>query len=206
MRDEFTARQRAITLRLSGRSIKSICSALGRSALWFHKWGRRYLESGAAGLYDLTRANHQVARRKPQSFRPTLMALEQRDCPATATFSAGELLVLGTAPQGQTIQVATQGQDLVVTDGQHEIWRQAANTVSKLTVATGAGPDNVTIHLTETGNVLAQSLQVQIDTGAGNDTVTCTCENIATAINANVKLGSGNDTLSSSGGTSVRPR
>jgi hypothetical protein len=30
MKDEFTARQRAITLRLSGRSIKSICSAPGR--------------------------------------------------------------------------------------------------------------------------------------------------------------------------------
>jgi hypothetical protein len=137
----------------------------------------------------------KAARRKPQSFRPTLTALEQRDCPATATFSGGELLVVGTAPQGETIQVATQGQDLVVMDGQHEIWRQAANTVSKLTVITGSGADNVTIHLTETGNVLAQSLQVEIDTGAGNDTVTCTCENVATTIRANVNLGSGDDHL-----------
>jgi transposase-like protein len=68
MRDEFTARQRAITLRLSGRSVKSICSALGRSEFWFHKWWRRYLESGAEGLYDLTRANHQVAQRIPPSW------------------------------------------------------------------------------------------------------------------------------------------
>src|SRR5262245_28505542 len=115
--------------------------------------------------------------RKAQSFRPSVVALEQRDCPATAVFSAGELAVLGTAPQGETIQVVTQGQDLVVLDGQHEIGRQAANTVTRLSVATGAGADNVTIHLTETGNVLAQSLQVQIDTAAGNDTVSCTCEN-----------------------------
>src|SRR5262249_51850574 len=106
-------------------------------------------------------------------FRAAVMALEQRDCPATAVFSAGELMVLGTAPQGETVQVATQGQDMVVLDGQQEIFRQTASTVTKLSVTTGAGADNVTIHLVETGNVLAQSLQVQIDTGAGNDNVSC---------------------------------
>jgi hypothetical protein len=136
-----------------------------------------------------------AARRNPKSFRPTLTTLEQRDCPATASFSAGELLVLGTAPQGETIQVATQGQDLVVLDGQHEIFRQAANTVTKLNVTTGAGDDNVTIRLTETGGVLAPSLSVNIDTGAGNDTVSCTCTGIATTINANINLGAGNDRL-----------
>jgi hypothetical protein len=133
--------------------------------------------------------------RKAPSFRPTVMALEQRDCPATAIFSAGDLAVLGTAPQGETIQVVTQGQDMVVLDGQQEIFRQTANTVTKLSVTTGAGADNVTIHLVETGNVLAPSLQVQIDTGAGNDNVSCTCENIATTIRANVNLGAGNDHL-----------
>ena len=51
MKDEFTARQRAITLRLSGRSVKSLCSALGRSEFWSHKWWRRDTESGAEGLY-----------------------------------------------------------------------------------------------------------------------------------------------------------
>src|SRR5262249_58202440 len=65
MPDEFTARQRAITLRLSGRPVKYICQALGRSPFWFHKWWRRYLEAGAEGLYDLTRANHCVAQRLP---------------------------------------------------------------------------------------------------------------------------------------------
>jgi len=78
MRDEFTARQRAITLRLSGRSIKPICSALGRSEFWFHKWWRRYLESGAEGLYDLTRANHQVAQRIPPELERTILSIRRR--------------------------------------------------------------------------------------------------------------------------------
>ena len=78
MKDEFTARQRAITLRLSGRSVKSICSALGRSEFWFHKWWRRYLESGAEGLYDLTRANHQVAQRIPPELERTILSIRRR--------------------------------------------------------------------------------------------------------------------------------
>src|SRR5438552_1763039 len=78
MNDEFTARQRAITLRLSGRSVQDICSALGRSAFWFHKWWRRYLESGAEGLYDLTRANHHVAQRIPPELERTILAIRRR--------------------------------------------------------------------------------------------------------------------------------
>jgi transposase InsO family protein len=78
MKDEFTARQRAITLRLSGRSVKAICSALGRSECWFHKWWRRYLESGAEGLYDLTRANHQVAQRIPPELERTILSVRRR--------------------------------------------------------------------------------------------------------------------------------
>src|SRR5512135_1024485 len=70
MRDEFAARQRAITLRLSGRPVRDICQALGRSAFWFHKWWRRYLESGAEGLYDLTHATHHVAQRISPELEP----------------------------------------------------------------------------------------------------------------------------------------
>jgi hypothetical protein len=52
MHDEHTARQRAICLRLAGRSVKHIGTALGRSETWFHKrWGR-YLEAGPGGLDD----------------------------------------------------------------------------------------------------------------------------------------------------------
>src|SRR5215469_2906018 len=78
MKDEFTARQRAITLRLGGRSVQSICSALGRSEFWFHKWWRRYLESGAEGLYDLTRANHQVAQRISPELERTILSIRRR--------------------------------------------------------------------------------------------------------------------------------
>jgi putative transposase len=68
MNDELAARQRAITLRLAGRSVKAICAAVGRSEVWFRKWWHRYLETGPAGLYDLTRARHHVA----QSISPEL--------------------------------------------------------------------------------------------------------------------------------------
>ena len=63
MNDELSIRQIAIRLRLSGESEKSICSTLKRSKSWFHKWWQRYLALGPEGLYDLTRANHQVAGR-----------------------------------------------------------------------------------------------------------------------------------------------
>jgi putative transposase len=78
MRDEFTARQRAITLRLSGRPVESICQALGRSRFWFHKWWRRYLESGAEGLYDLTHATHHVAQRIAPELERAILSIRRR--------------------------------------------------------------------------------------------------------------------------------
>jgi hypothetical protein len=78
MRDEFAARQRAITLRLGGRSIEPTCSALGRSESWLHTWWRRSLESGAEGLDDLTRAHHQVARRIPPELERTIRSIRRR--------------------------------------------------------------------------------------------------------------------------------
>ena len=78
MHDEFTARQRAITLRLSGQPVEFICQALGRSAFWFHKWWRRYLESGVAGLYDLTHATHHVAQRIAPELERTILSIRRR--------------------------------------------------------------------------------------------------------------------------------
>jgi putative transposase len=78
MHDEFSARQRAITLRLAGRSVKEICLALNRSEVWFRKWWRRYLELGAAGLFDLTHANHHVARRIPPELERTILSIRRR--------------------------------------------------------------------------------------------------------------------------------
>jgi putative transposase len=77
MNDELTARQRAITLRLAGRLVKDICRALGRTEAWFHKWWRRYLEFGADGLYDLTRARH-VAQRIPPELERTILSIRRR--------------------------------------------------------------------------------------------------------------------------------
>jgi putative transposase len=78
MNDEPTARHRAITLRLAGQSIKTICAAVGRTDRWFHKWWRRYLEAGPDGLYDLTRANHQVAQRIPPELERTILSIRRR--------------------------------------------------------------------------------------------------------------------------------
>src|SRR5499427_3806093 len=78
MRDEFAARQRAISLRLGGRPVQSICQALGRSEFWFHKWWRRYLESGAEGLYDLTHANHPIAQRISPELERTILSIRRR--------------------------------------------------------------------------------------------------------------------------------
>src|SRR3954463_4827272 len=78
MRDEFTARQRAITLRLGGRTIQDVCQALGRSEFWFHKWWRRYLESGAEGLYDLTHATHHVAQRIAPELERAILSIRRR--------------------------------------------------------------------------------------------------------------------------------
>jgi hypothetical protein len=78
MKDELAARQRAITLRLSGRSIQSICAAVGRSEVWFHKWWNRYLSTGPEGLYDLTRANHHVAQRITPELERTILSIRRR--------------------------------------------------------------------------------------------------------------------------------
>ena|SRR5689334_12443847 len=78
MHDEFSARQRAITLRLSGRPVQYICQALGRSEFWFHKWWRRYLEAGAEGLYDLTHATQHVAQRLAPELERAILSIRRR--------------------------------------------------------------------------------------------------------------------------------
>jgi putative transposase len=108
MHDELSARQRAITLRLAGRSVKAICAAVGRTDRWFRKWWRRYLESGPEGLYDLTRANHHIAQRIPPEVERAILSIRRRlqahAAPATrysltgaATIRA-ELKTLGVRP------------------------------------------------------------------------------------------------------------
>jgi transposase InsO family protein len=78
MHDEFAARQRAISLRLSGRPVPSICQALGRSQVWFYKWWHRYLESGIEGLYDLTHATHHVAQCISPELERTILSIRRR--------------------------------------------------------------------------------------------------------------------------------
>ena len=78
MNDELAARQRAISLRLAGRSVRHICSVLDRSEAWFHKWWGRYLQAGPEGLYDLTRAHHHVAQRISPELERMILSIRRR--------------------------------------------------------------------------------------------------------------------------------
>jgi putative transposase len=78
MHDELAARHRAITLRLTGRPVKAICAAVGRSEVWFRKWWGRYLEAGPEGLYDLTRANHHIAQRISPELERAILSVRRR--------------------------------------------------------------------------------------------------------------------------------
>src|SRR5207248_5870904 len=108
MNDELASRQRAISLRLAGRPVKSICSALGRSEAWFHKWWGRYVQAGPEALYDRTRAHHHVAQRIPPELERAIRSLRRRlqahTTPATrycligATAIRAELKALGVRP------------------------------------------------------------------------------------------------------------
>src|SRR5262249_43359431 len=108
MKDELTARHRASSLRLAGQPVKHLCSTLGRSEAWFHKWWRRYLEAGPEGLYDLTRANHHVAQHISPELERAILSVRRRlqahASPATryrligATAIRAELKALGLRP------------------------------------------------------------------------------------------------------------
>jgi putative transposase len=108
MHDELAARHRAITLRLTGRPVKAVCAAVGRSEVWFHKWWGRYLQAGPDGLYDLTRANHHVAQRIPPELERAILSIRRRlqahAAPATrysligAAAILAELKALGIRP------------------------------------------------------------------------------------------------------------
>jgi putative transposase len=78
MSDELSIRQTAIRLRLAGESVESICSTLKRSKPWFHKWWKRYLAMGPEGLYNLTRANHQVVRHTPPHIERAVLSVRRR--------------------------------------------------------------------------------------------------------------------------------
>ena len=77
MKDELTARQQAIRLRLAGHSVEQICQTLKQSRAWFHFWWRRYRALGPDGLYDLTRSQAHALRLAPELER-TIITIRQR--------------------------------------------------------------------------------------------------------------------------------
>lgn len=78
MRDEYTDRHQAIQMRLAGQTVTHICHALRRSVRWFNKWWTRYLAYGPDGLFDLTRATQQMARRIPPELERTILTIRRR--------------------------------------------------------------------------------------------------------------------------------
>src|SRR5262249_55753367 len=100
MNDEFTARQRAISLRLAGRPVQAICAAVGRSKRWFHKWWRRYIEFDAEGLYDLTRARREAGRRLPPEWGgPILPRPRALQAPGTPPRGSGPIAAPATGAE-----------------------------------------------------------------------------------------------------------
>ena len=96
MHDELSARQRAISLRLGGRPVKHICTALGRSETWFHQWWRRDLQAGPEGLSDRTRARHHIAQQIPPELERAILSIRRR-LQARATPATRYGLIGGTA-------------------------------------------------------------------------------------------------------------
>jgi putative transposase len=78
MRDELSARQAAIRMRLAGEKVEDICRTLHRTAPWFHKWWRRYMASGPAGLDDTTRARRHVTNRTPPPIERAIISIRKR--------------------------------------------------------------------------------------------------------------------------------
>ena len=78
MRDELSTRQAAIRLRLAGEKIDDICQTLNRTPQWFHKWWRRYLDTGPTGLYDMTRGSRQVSNRTPPHIERAVISIRKR--------------------------------------------------------------------------------------------------------------------------------
>ncbi len=78
MDNELFDRQLAIQLRLAGESLEAICHRLKRSAVWFHKWWRRYVAEGPEGLYDLSRAPRTVVDRIPPRIERLIVSVRRR--------------------------------------------------------------------------------------------------------------------------------
>jgi putative transposase len=78
MKDELSLRHQATRMRLAGEPVLLICQTVHRSKAWFQKWWERYLELGTEGLYDLTRANHQVVNRTPPHIERAILSIRRR--------------------------------------------------------------------------------------------------------------------------------
>jgi hypothetical protein len=78
MRNELSARQQAIRMRLAGDTVSMISYALRRSGAWVRKWWQRYLTAGGEGLYDLSHAHANLLHRTPSHIEQAILAIRRR--------------------------------------------------------------------------------------------------------------------------------
>lgn len=78
MSEEFRHRQRAIRLRLTGKSIAFISATLGRTKSWVYKWWHRYQEQGVDGLSDSSRAPHHSPHQITHEIRAAILQIRRR--------------------------------------------------------------------------------------------------------------------------------
>ncbi len=98
MSEEFRKRQQAVRLRLAGKSVSFICEKIGHCKSWFYKWWQRYLEQGANGLKDASRAPksspHQIADEVRQAILKIRDRLTKRGGPKARYRLAGAPTIL----------------------------------------------------------------------------------------------------------------
>lgn len=75
---ELQLRQKAIRLKQAGWSVSWICRRLERSREWFYKWWERYLDIGAAGLREQSRAPKTSQRIWPPEMRQAILEIRDR--------------------------------------------------------------------------------------------------------------------------------
>jgi len=78
MSTEIQRRQRAIRMRLAGKTVTEICEQLQRGRDWFYTWWGRYQAHGADGLRDQSRAPQTNSRAVAAEVQQAILTIRAR--------------------------------------------------------------------------------------------------------------------------------
>jgi hypothetical protein len=78
MSTEIQRRQRAIRMRLAGKTVTWVCEQLQRGRDWFYTWWGRYQDQGADGLRDQSRAPKTNARSVADEVQQAILNIRDR--------------------------------------------------------------------------------------------------------------------------------